>query len=110
MKCSQNCPFRRSDVVGQQLPLLRCNCPPCRCTCGTTLFASGTFRDVQVHTEDLNCWDYDLHESTTVPCPQPTAKVAIVTGDRTCLAAPEVPAIAAAVAASCWLWGTLSAC
>lgn len=52
-----------------------------RCTCGTVLFASGTFRDVRLHTQDVNCWDYDLFLSTTVPCPQPTAKVALVTGE-----------------------------
>lgn len=51
-----------------------------RCTCNTTLFVSGHFRDVRLHTENQRCPDIDQFYANTPPCTVPAAVVAVVTG------------------------------
>lgn len=65
-----------ADPLHMRLHLLLCP----RCTCNTTLFASGTFQDVRLHTENQDCPELGLHDANTAPCTIPAAVVATVTG------------------------------
>lgn len=61
----------------------------CRCTCNTTLFVSGTFRDVRVFTDEEACPDQDLTYPTPF-CRLPAAAVAGVTGAEGSAVRPRV--------------------